>query len=113
MMNNTLYNDSYACANTVVTFTCETAAAILVWSSDDLIGPGGTQFSFAAGASNPRQNSSINDGTYAVVESDDQGRLVSKLFVNATLDVPSASITCHNQQAADEPMTASFTVVGM
>ena len=111
-MNNTL-NGSYACVNTVVTFTCQTAASILVWSSDELIGTNGTQFSFAAGANNARKNSSITDGTYAVVvDSEGQGQLISKLFVTATLDVPRASVTCHNQQAADGPITASFTVVG-
>ena len=116
-MTNTLVNDSYACVNTVIAFTCETVGvtAVLVWSSEELIGAGGTQFSFAAGASNPRQNSSINDGTYAVVIESDrvegQARLVSTLFVNATLDVPRASVTCHNQ-AADDPITASFTVIG-
>jgi hypothetical protein len=115
-MNNTLFNDTYACVNTEITFTCETVGAdVLVWTSEELIGTGGTQFSFAAGANIRRRNSTINDHTYAVlIESDSvdgQTRLVSTLFVNATVEVPRASVTCHNQ-AADDPITASFTVVG-
>jgi hypothetical protein len=101
----------------VIVFTCETVGSgVLVWSSDELIGTGGVQIPFAAGANNPgdRRNSTVNDQTYAVlIESDSvngQTRLISTLFVNATLDVPRASVTCHNQ-AADDPITASFTVV--
>ena len=119
-MNNTLLNNTYACGNnTVIVFTCETVgAAVLVWSSDEFIGTGGVQLPFAAGANDPgdRRNSSINDHTYAVLTVNDrvdgQTRLVSELFVNATVEVPRASVTCHNQ-AADDPITASFTVVGM
>ena len=120
-MNNTLLNNTYACGNnTVVTFTCETmgATGLLVWSSEELIGPGGQQLSFAAGANNPgdRRNSTINDHTYAVLMVKEmvggQTGLVSKLFVNATLDVSRASVTCHNQ-GGDDPITTSFTVIGM
>lgn len=119
-MTNTLREDKYACGiNTVIIFTCETVGTgILVWTSDELIGPGGTQLPFAALANNPgdRRNSTMNDHTYAILTVEEmvngQTRLVSTLFTNATLDVPSASITCHNQ-AEDDPITTSFTVLGM
>jgi hypothetical protein len=118
-MNNTLVNNTYACGNnTVIVFTCETVgAAVLVWSSEEFIGTGGIQLPFTAGANNPgdRHNSAINDHTYAVLTVNDrvdgQTRLVSELHVNTTVEVPRASVTCHNQ-AADDPITASFTVVG-
>ena len=119
-MTNTLLNNTYVCGNTVVTFTCETMGAmgILVWSSEELIGPGGTQLPFAAGANNPgdRYNSTINDHTYAVLMVKEmvrgQTRLVSNLFVNTTSDVPIASVTCHNQ-GGDDAITMSFIVLGM
>ena len=119
-MNTTLCNDTYACGNnTVVTFTCEVVGAeVLVWSSTELIGAGGIQLPFAAGANNPgdRRNSTVNDNTYAVLTMNDmvdgQTRLVSELHVTATLDVPRASVTCHNQ-ADDDPITTTFTVLGM
>ena len=89
-----------------------------MWSSEELIGPGGVELPFAAGANNPgdRRNSGINDHTYAILTVNemvnDQIRLVSTLFANATLSIPSASVTCHNQ-AEDDPITTPYTVLGM
>ena len=106
-LNNTLLNDTYACGNnTEVIFTCEvTGAAVLVWSSDELIGTGGTQLPFAAGANNVGtiRSSGINDHTFAILTVNNmvggQTRLVSELHINATVEVPTA--------------TASYVVIGM
>ena len=90
-----------------------------MWSSDELIGTGGTQLPFAAGANNvgTTRSSGINDHTFAILTVNDmvggQTRLVSELHVNATVEVPRASVSCHNQQADDAPVTASYVVIGM
>ena len=90
-----------------------------MWSSDELIGTGGTELPFAAGVNmvGDRRPSGINDHTFAILTVNDvvegQTRLVSELHVNATVEVPTATVSCHNQQADDDPVTASYVVIGM
>ena len=85
----------------IVSFTCETRGSFAIaWSSDDYIGPGGTQLLFAAGV-NPvgdTRSSGIIPETVANLTNntikDGVQVLVSILTINVAQNSPGGSVTC-------------------
>ena len=116
IINNTLYEDQFACPGTEVVFTCELIdSQILSWISEVLIGSGGEQIQFFTGdQQGTRRNSSSNQNTFAILTVNDNVpmRLVSELHVMVPLDISDISVSC-NDVVSSMPTTKSFTVLGM
>ena len=118
IINNTLYENQFACPGVEVVFTCEVLEFdILAWTSDVLIGSEGEQIQFAIGDQpGTRRNSRSNPNAFAILtsNSNDGGttRLVSELRATVPLDISSASVVCNNVVNTTST-TKSFTVLGM
>ena len=102
----------------IVSFTCETRGSFAIaWTSDEYIGPGGTQLLFAAGASvvgETRRSGlipeTVTNLTYNAVENGVQV-LVSILTINVTQNSSGGSVTCTH--VGDGTMeTIDFEVIG-
>ena len=86
--------------------------SILVWSSEEYIKVPST-LPFTSDSNSPeRRDSTFNENTYAILTGKNETHLTSMLFITATLDIPTASIKCENQDFMDSE-TIDFTVLGM
>jgi hypothetical protein len=85
----------------VITFTCETRGSYAIaWSSDEYIGSGGNQLTFAAGASHVgeilRSGSIAQTMANFTYNTDENGKLVMVSILTITIvpNSPGGSVTC-------------------
>ena len=116
IVTNQLYGGQYVCAGEVI-FTCATMdSSIIAWSSREYINSGNIPLTFAAELHDEgdMRNSTFNQNTFATLITDrvENGVqvLVSRLRIVASLDSPTASVTCtHGNGTTD---TQNFQVIG-
>ena len=119
--NTTLLDGNVTCAGVMVVFTCETVGSPgLAWSSEQYIGPGGTEISFIAHDFTTQpvkySNNHNNPGTSATLTgvTMDNGvqTLTSKLHIIASASKSTiSSVTCRHTDD-DLRTTQSFQVFG-
>ena len=100
-LTSTLNRKKIAYPGQNIIFTCVTLhSGILQWSNNEYIGTGESRLELFSSGSTDRENSRINQHTYARrlnTTSDNEPRvIVSELHVTASLQHQIATITCAN-----------------
>ena len=115
ILNSTLRDGRYARPKQMVVFTCEARnTTLMVWRSAEYIGGGGDQIEILSGG--VASDETRLGGTVAtrVNTSSDNGItvIVSKLYIIASEEFPSSSVTCAiNGRGSSQ--TINFTTTGM
>ena len=103
MLTSNLTSDNLAYDDQVIVFRCFARGTILVWQSDDYIGPIADGRDLRLTFIDPpghTESSQLVDGTVArvinVIEDIDGTLIESELVIRASLSMRNASITCAN-----------------
>ena len=117
-LNSTLIAGNLSYAQQRVVFTCVTRnTTILEWESNDYIGEGGHDIQiFSAGDNKLNVTSLSNPDTYAtrvsVIVEDGVTVIVSQLFITASEQFPTSSVTCRIDGQGPRK-TISFNILGI
>ena len=116
-LNSTLIGGNLSYPQQKVVFTCVTwNTTILEWRSNDYIGEGSHDIQISSAGDNNVTRSLLNPDTYAtrvsVSVEDGVAVIVSQLFITATEQFPTSSVTCRiNGQGPRQII--SFNILGI
>ena len=116
-LNGTLIHGELALPRQEIIFTCVTRnTTILVWESTDYIGEGGNDIQIISAGDSNMTTSLSNPDTYAtrvsVSVEDGVTVIVSQLFITASEQFPTSSVTCR-RYGQDPRKTIFFNTTGM